>query len=390
MHNMQWTGVRDPSERSSLVFNGVRVTSVETIGKERDEAIRKCGHFGMYVDDVIVEMIKGDQAYSLSTEELVREVKAIIELSTTVKSPEDLPGTDVRSTVARAVWQDQSQPEALATRLGTESGKHVPGRQARAVNDYLNAHPTFEANLSGGKGPGGITFNSPKAGKMGGLYTHEDRMVYLARLDDSSPDAFVRLLLHELGHATFQQLLLERKKLHDLWCKGTAYNLMLKRQTIGTALEQTVQPHDNQLQDEWQQGVYDDPVTNRVGKLLADLKEIDDQLPVGNVLEQWQGLTQEAQEFYKAWLALRREEGKYLLGRDLGPGRGPQRRREYQTENFTEFCAETFMLAATGALASHVATLNTDPEVPDYAKNAWKTAEPILLKYRTALFENQE
>ena len=86
--------------------------------------------------------------------------------------------------------------------------------------------------------------------------------------------------------------------------------------------------------------------------------------------------------FYDAWLVLRKDHGAKLCGLDLGNGRQPADRRNYQAGKFSEFCAEVFMQAATGEVAAHVRTLAADADTPAAVLDAWKDVVRVLLKYR--------
>jgi hypothetical protein len=132
---------------------------------------------------------------------------------------------------------------------------------------------------------------------------------------------------------------------------------------------------------------YQDPLAVRVGQLTSELEAIERRLLDADVPGQWRRMSQDARRFYSAWLVLRRDQGRYLLGLDLGTGRGPTARQVYQADTFQEFCAESFMHVATGALADHLHTLAANPLLPPEILDAWQRASAILEKYRMLLFE---
>jgi hypothetical protein len=351
----------------------------------RGEARSKLGYLGTYLDTVVLEMIKIDHPYRLSTDQLVAEVKAIAALAGGFERPDQITGTDPRSTIARVLKVDEAQPAELGNRLRTQNASLVPGHQAREVNNFLNNHPGFEKTLSGQVGPTEIVFHSAQAKGLGGMYTHLDHVVHLENLNASSPDVFLRLLLHETGHATFQQLLL-RQQLHTVWGSGEVYTLLLRRRQLLDELDGLNNQPPESAKDR-RKGRYKDPLVVRVGQVTSELKAIEKKIADADVVGQWQRLTAEARRFYWAWLVLRRDNGTYLLGLDLGPGRRPADRQAYQAGTFQEFCAESFMLAATGALAGHVANLANDPQVPPIVLTAWRAAQTILNKYRALLMD---
>jgi hypothetical protein len=105
----------------------------------------------------------------------------------------------------------------------------------------------------------------------------------------------------------------------------------------------------------------------------------------------WDTMSARAKAFYRAWLTLRADDGKHLLGLDLWQDPhanrlSPGQRRRYQAGKFDEFCAEVFMQFAMGDLYPHVLAVlsaNTiDPDVRTAWQNVWQVldavASPIL------------
>lgn len=215
----------------------------------------------------------------------------------------------------------------------------VSAPQAAAVMCFHDAYPRFWPSL--GKTIV-IKFNSSDAdSRGGGLF--KDNVLHMSALPCTPPGAFVRLFVHELGHASFERVLLENK------------NMPLEISTYA---------------------VPD----------LTDLRA--DPGPIGGkrraeLLAYWNAMTPQAKLLYEAWLTLRHENGKWLVGLDLwedpkGNRLRPGHRRLYQANSFSEFCAETFMLFAMGDLYDHVQVVLDNPEFGTAVQMAWRTAWRVL------------
>jgi hypothetical protein len=171
-----------------------------------------------------------------------------------------------------------------------------------------------------------FNLNSPSARGLGGKY--EGGVVHVEAGKQGDPTAFMRLLIHEIGHATFQKKLLQdtRKPLSDTAAKGNA------NQEIITILNQ------------------------------------------------------DGQKFYAAWQVLRAANGSGMHGLGIDSVGDPAQRRAYQAGNFNEFCAETFMHVAMdpAGWAAHVAQqiqMTQDENV----RTAWNMVRTVVGKYKDML-----
>lgn len=215
----------------------------------------------------------------------------------------------------------------------------VPAPQAAAVMCFHDAYPQFWSSLDKTIV---IKFNSSDAdSRGGGLF--KDNVVHMSALPCTPPGAFVRLFVHELGHASFERILLENKNMPVDICTYAVPDL--------------ADPHA-------------DPGSDGGGR-RAEL------------LAYWNAMTPQAKLLYEAWLTLRHENGKWLVGLDLwedpkGNRLWPGQRRPYQANSFSEFCAETFMLFAMGDLHDHVQVVLDNPEFGADVQMAWRKAWRVL------------
>lgn len=213
----------------------------------------------------------------------------------------------------------------------------LPLPQAGAVVRFFDAYPGFWAALV--PRTTAIRFDSRTADSRGGGLFHDDGVIYLSKLHATPPSAFVRLLVHETGHATFERILL-------------AGGSMPHALGVAKAL-----PEHNTAE------------TGREVKVLQTY---------------WDGMSDPAKTFYHAWLTLRADNGRHLLGLDLwqdprGHRLSPAQRRAYQAQTFGEFCAEMFMLYAMGDLRPHVEAALADHTVPAEVRTAWRNAWHVLV-----------
>jgi hypothetical protein len=197
-----------PVVQRRLVVDGVPVRELSHLRKETLDAImsQTGSQLPSVVKAVIEAMIDDPAVMRRSLDELVREIPRVIDLAFGDASarPDDTADT-VR--LARRVAEDLGQQDRLKSSLPGAGGTFPAGRQLRPVNELLAINPAL-AHLLAAAGIR-IHFASSKAKGLGGLYTHEDLTVHLDPLvSDSPPSVFLRLLLHELGHATFQQMIL--------------------------------------------------------------------------------------------------------------------------------------------------------------------------------------
>jgi hypothetical protein len=302
-----------PVQRT-LSWGGRTVAAYEDLPENDRDRIAKAidGEYGMFVQPVVEAMIDDNVLHKVSIEVIVKEIPEIAELYF-AKNMSKLSSNNPRNRIARRLLENDRQADRLQSKLKkTLHAELVPGRNLRGFNDFLDANPAFvdyliNANI-------GIIFRSSQARDLGGLYVHAAKTVHLEDgVEGTSPGIFLRLLLHEMGHASFQQMLM------------------------------TTDP-----------GV----------------------------------LNQDEQAFRDAWTVLRRNDGQYLLGLDLGQSGEPGARKKYQADDFMEFCAENFMhrVTAPDLLSRHLIAINKPSNrVPQDIRDAWRDAIAILDKYERLL-----
>ncbi|MFL5909960.1 MAG: hypothetical protein ACJ768_05255 [Gaiellaceae bacterium] len=237
----------------------------------------------------------------------------------------------------------------------TASGlQSLTAPQARRLHEFLENNRSLKDYINRSRIK--YAFGSQFAANYGGG-VFLDGTIYMEPLDTESAETFLRLVVHETGHATFQRAVVP----HDLWAdrtipeswdKGMVYELMAERR---------------RLEDDSDPSTHADRIAE-IGELLA--KERFDDI--------WKGLGQDARKLYEAWGILRARNGEHLLGVDLGTGRNQAQRRDYQAKTFSEFCAESFMHVATREIQAHYQHITTDQSVPPEARRAWETAIKIL------------
>ncbi|GAB2961051.1 hypothetical protein [Saccharothrix stipae] len=226
----------------------------------------------------------------------------------------------------------------------------LPLPQAAAFVHFLEVYPAFWDNLVR-KGCT-IVFNSSRANSRGGgLFEPSENTIYMSLLGVTPPGAFVRLLVHETGHALFESTLLDDHPMPPLLTAGKAGGLPAEYDPLPS-------------------GVHEDKDLTQAGHEIQQLQDY------------WDRMSVHAKTFYHAWLILR-EHRHHLLGLDLwrDPKRNrlsPEQRRSYQAGKFDEFCAEVFMQYAMGDLRPFLVTLLAAPEVEDLVKLAWRNAWQVL------------
>ncbi|GAA3845041.1 hypothetical protein GCM10022243_09150 [Saccharothrix violaceirubra] len=244
-----------------------------------------------------------------------------------------------------------ARPALVGLRESVEDPElDLPLPQAAAVVRFLAAYPHFQATLT--TLVAAIRFDSGTAdGFGGGVFSpHGDGCVHVSRLRDTPPGAFVRLFVHETGHAAFEATLLGRREMQPVLGRGQAGHLIA--QPSGENFEEA--DHDPVM---WS----------------AELRDLEDF---------WASTSEEARNLYRAWLVLRVDGGRHLLGQDLwafGKRRlSADQRRVYQAGKFIEFCAEVFMQYALGDLRPFLVELFADPHVEDGIAVAWRHVWDVL------------
>ncbi|MDS0138888.1 hypothetical protein [Amycolatopsis sp. 505] len=295
----------------TLAWHGKPVATYEDLPQEDRDRIKKSidAVYGMFVQPVIEAMIDDRRIHRVTVGLAVKEIPKIIDLLFEYEKNPPKPSPDnPRSRIALQLLEKQQEAKKLNSKVKTSYAETVSVPNLREFNRFLDTNPAFVDYLT--KAGIRIFFRSKSANNIGGLYTHADRIVHLEPgVEGERPGIFLRLLLHELGHASFQRMLMTTKP---------------------------------------------------------------------------DALNQDEQAFRDAWTVLRRNNGQYLLGLDLGRGRQPDERRKYQAGDFMEFCAENFMhrVTAPGLLNKHLMTINKPGNhVPQDVRDAWRDAIVILDKY---------
>jgi hypothetical protein len=289
------------------------------------------------IDAGIVELIIRCGGRDFSTAGLrthVSRIKSVYRLS-----PVPVVTTDHENAIARQLTACEPSLPELRTVAGDQT-LDIPLPQAAAVISFLKTYPQVWGKLGEAKVP--VKFNSSKsASRGGGLF--ENNTIYMSKLLVTPAGAFVRLFVHEIGHALFETTLLNNKTM----------------------------PHE------------------LVADKLTDLKRDAQTAPrdcikkCQKIQSFWDNMSDPAKTFYRAWRTLRQSGGKHLLGIDLwvdpqGNRLSPAQRLPYQAKNFGEFCAEVFMLYAMGDLQAHVVAVLNNGDINQNVKTAWKNSWHIL------------
>ncbi|MFI5957391.1 hypothetical protein [Cryptosporangium sp. NPDC051539] len=231
-------------------------------------------------------------------------------------------------------WPGRDFPLAAHATGAPQFGDAVTVAQQHAVNGFLAAHPRFWPNIQMCLST--VVWGSKWTKDWGGFvyyHTYQDAMVqfnqelHVRSEPETAPQNFLRLFLHETGHACFERLLR-----HDL--------------SISPVVAQHVPPHRVQASYE---------IT-----MIGDLPPA-------------------ARLFYDAWMELKHDNGAGFCCLDLGADRtngrmSPAQRRKYQADDFSEFCAEMFMMYAMGDLPTFMKGL--EPDTAD--SRAWVSALAVL------------
>jgi hypothetical protein len=274
--------------------------------------------------------------------ELTQHVKSI---RTSYESGVPLAQVDQRY---RPIIQGMTSGRQALTRLRTLVGEPslaIPLPQASAVMCFYDAYPHFWTKLT--NRISGFQFNSDTA-DAGGCGLFKNNTIYISNLPFTPPGAYVRLLVHEIGHAAFEKVLLNK----------TTMPTELRTDTVQSL-----------------QG----PLTGSSGDSTWTVRNEE----CTKIRRYWKTMSPAAKIFYQSWRILRAQDGHHLLGTDMWQTRrsvhiSVEARRKYQADSFDEFCAESFMLFAMGDLHSHVMALLTDNTVSVNVKTAWRNAWWIL------------
>jgi hypothetical protein len=306
--------------------------------------------------EAVLEALQFDGVATMSVDELVAATNTIGDVY-----DGRAEGDADTARIVQLMRRIQQVRDQIKSKINTETLDQVPLPKLRLLAMFLDANQGLVDYLADRNIDFAFRSGSAK-GQGGGVY--RNGTVHLDGLDSESPHTFVRLLLHETGHATLQRLLMPEdrmpdKTLPDFWDTGIAHDRFTERERLHEAVR------TGQLRP-------DDPAyVRRIAEIEADFAK-------DKANDLWNDLSEETKRLYRAWAVLRQNNGEYLLGIDMGAKRDEDQRRKYQADNFTEFCAETFMQVATGDIVDHLAWIRTSPTVPAEILDAWNTAAKVL------------
>ncbi|GHG14295.1 MULTISPECIES: hypothetical protein [Amycolatopsis] len=301
-----------------LSWCGKPVAAYEDVPEEDRNQIttaleRDCGKaFGEFARMVIGAMIDDPGRYNVPDKGaagiIVKNIKEMLHAYSMQDLSKISSNNNLLRIVERLLENEKHRGDLESKNLKTSRAGLVSARNIRKFNELLNKNPKFVDYLK--KAGIKISFSSSDARNLGSLYVHDSKTVHLSpEADEASPGVFLRLLLHEMGHASFERMLMN-----------------------------------------------------------TDLRI----------------LNEDGRVFHDAWTVLRRNDGRYMFGLDLGYVGTPDARKVYQAQRFEEFCAESFMYRVTESdlLKRHVNELNEpSKDVPQDIRDAWSKAIVILDKY---------
>lgn len=343
---------------------------------------------------LVFQYLVAEGTFTMTTPEFVTFVEEVGKRYDVLQAEGEVTDDSEYARIARQIFSDESHQARLNELLTTISRVQVPGSQAQAVNQFLDLHPHLRENLR--KYGIKFQFGSNKAKAFGGgLF--QDGVVHLAAMDAATPEVFLRLLLHELGHGTYQRLVLHNQMLSETWDKGGVIHLLVRRRVVLQAL-QVLPATPTTTDPSAPSGA--PPARTRGGHALApvgpelqaqiwqrqalekELALIDKRLANADFPGLWFRLPADGKTLYQAWLVLRENRSTNLLGLDLGDeARRPANRQKYQSDTFSEFCAETFMQFAMGDLGTHITQMVDSDKTPPAVKKAWLDTARIMLKH---------
>jgi len=290
------------------------------------------------VDAGIVQIIIRRGGIDIALTQLVKPVESIKSRYRDIAAGhEPAEANQLYDSIGHELHRDKPKLVSLCE-LVEKADLDIPLPQAGAVMCFLDAYPNFWPKLK--PAIDGIKFKSTSADERGGGLFDDNCVIHISSLPCTPPGAFARLVVHEMGHALFQTILLNKRR-------------------IPVELNE-----------------------DKVAKLLpADPSERSQRCQT--LQSYWNEMSPEAQTYYRAWLTLREHDGRHLHGLDLwldpcNHRLDPHQRREYQAREFSEFCAETFMLFAMGDLHTFVANIVLDDTVSVAVRTAWRNVWWVL------------
>jgi hypothetical protein len=309
-----------------------------------------------------VEALRGVRIETMPLDQLTATVVAVAALFDKIK---DMPDDAVAGLeavnhleVALAMRRRKLVQDELAQYIRIDRADAVPLPQLRILIDFMSRNPDFAAYARGEKI--GLVFDSGVASDQGGgIFAGGD--VHLHGQQDLLPDRYLRLVLHEFGHGTYQ-----RKVMPELPSKafdrGGYANLRKEMARLREAAAA-----------EGAADVTRSSVAARYASLEAEMAK-------KKYAKEWADMSADARTLHDAWDVIR-QQNDYFQGVDLGGDKTPASRQAYQKGWLTEFCAETFMLVATGEIAEHLDYIRTTDGIPAEVKAAWEDSVRILDQY---------
>jgi hypothetical protein len=325
---------------------------------------------------VLQYMIEDGGFSFTSTEALKVAINGVADLYKTPRDPVGEERTAIGEEyfrLAERMREDKDEPTKLGNTLGVDASS-VSLPQARALNRFLAEHPDFVWNLRKNDYLRGIKFGESRAEKWGGgvFDRAHDKKIEMAALPVTPPDAFVRLFVHETGHAGFERRLLG--EIPDELNRDQVSGIRARVDYLNGLMAGGAQLTREQNKE-----------LRKGEKKLRKLNEYA------------ATMSPDAKVLYRAWRTLRRDNGRHMLGVDLGLSPqpdardwkqylNPAQRRSYQAQKFYEFCAEGFMLYAMGDLDSHVEQVQANESIAPAVKQAWQDAQAVFHKHASPFF----
>jgi hypothetical protein len=255
---------------------------------------------------------------------------------------------------------DEAAERGILGKLFTNAGLDVQmagitAPQCRALRAWLTMYPAYLTNLKR-MGVNGFVFGSTETLDVG-EYMPGRREVHMSAQPDKPADAFVRLLLHETGHAGFQRALIG---------DNLAGKSKLENARAYGALRS-----------------YVEYVRARAVAAKAGLPEPARTVNVNAGERLWPSLSPNAQRYYQAWITLKQNRGEFLIGEDQGRASNDkdmteEDRQDYQATTFIEICAEGFSTFAMGDVDAFNPVIQSHVDVPDEVRDAWADLDSVL------------
>lgn len=313
--------------------------------------------------ELVVGALQAAGEPAMSIDDIVRAVNRVGDIYDRI-GPGATGPLDRDTRIALDMHETEEARGRLGSMIEATRVEYLPAAQARIAAEFLRDNPSLAAALKAA----GVSykFASGTAASYGeGVLING--VIHIGALDAESPGTFLRMMLHETGHALYQRAVLPPDRFPDgklplFWDKGNAPDLYRERERlIDEAEDAGLSP--------------DDP------PFAAKIAGIDAELAAGDAEAVWDAMPENTRTLYQAWSWLRTDKGRHLLGLDLGANRRQAERQSYQAETFTEFCAETFMQVATGDINAHIVKIMDDDTVPAEIKEAWMDSVRVLDTY---------